>query len=144
MMIQRSMTLLYDRGRLKYMYISEPECGLHAFTLRILRRSHRLKMFLRPVQRLPLIKNLVELEKEAADNDVAKAVMLATQLNRRQGRRRMRRYWVRPWLERRPLLGQYERLMAELLRVEDVSAFRKFVRMDSKMFVGFFSGWVPD
>ena len=88
-------------------------------------------MFLRPLQRLPLIKNLVELEREAADNDIAKALMLATQLNRRQ-RRRMRRYWVRPWLERRPLLGQYERLMAEL-RVEDVSAFRKFVRMDAEM-----------
>ena len=88
-------------------------------------------MFLRPMQRLPLIKNLVELEREAADNDIAKALMLATQLNRRQ-RRRMRRYWVRPWLESRPLLGQYERLMAEL-RVEDVSAFRKFVRMDAEM-----------
>ena len=45
----------------------------------------------------------------------------------------MRRYWVRPLLEGRPLLGQYERLMAEL-REEDVSTFRKFVRMDQEMF----------
>ena len=100
-------------------------------------------MFLQPVQRLPLIKNLVELEREGADNDVAKALMLATQLNRRQRRRRMRGYWVRPWLVRRPLLGQYERLIAEL-REEDVSAFRKFVRMDPEMFRDFFSSWVPD
>ena len=106
-MIQRSMTLSYDWGRLRY--ISEPDCGLYAFTCRILRRSRRLKVFLQPVQRLPLIQNLVELEKEAADNDVAMALMLANQLNRRQRRRRMRQYWVRP------LLGQYERLNAELL-----------------------------
>ena len=140
-MIQRSMTLLYDWGGLRY--ISASECGLHAFTVRILRRSHRLKMFLQPVQRLPLIKNLVELEREAADNNVAKALMLATQLNRRQRRGRMRPYWVRPWLERRPLLGQYGRLMAES-REEYVSAFKKFVRMDPEMFRDFFSGWVPD
>ena len=41
----------------------------------------------------------------------------------------MRRYWVRPLLERRPLLGPYERLMAEL-REKAVSAFSTFVRMD--------------
>ena len=51
-------------------------------------------MFLQPVQRLPLIKNLVEIEREAADNNVAKALMLATQLNRQQRRRRMRQYLV--------------------------------------------------
>ena len=45
----------------------------------------------------------------------------------------MRRYWVKPLLEGRPLLGQYERLMAEL-REEDVYIFRKFVRMDPEMF----------
>ena len=89
-------------------------------------------MFLQPVQRLPLIQNLVELEREAADNDVVMALMLANQLNRRQ-RRRMKRYWVKPLLEGRPLLGHYARLMAEL-REEDVYIFRKFVRMDPEMF----------
>ena len=45
----------------------------------------------------------------------------------------MRRYWVRSWLERQPLLGQYERPLAEL-REDDVSAFRNFVKMDPEMF----------
>ena len=33
-----------------------------------------IKMFLQPVQRLGLIQNLVQLEREAADNDVAMAL----------------------------------------------------------------------
>ena len=69
-----------------------------------------------------------------ADSDVAMALILANQRNRWQMKRRMRRYWVRPWFwGDDPLLGQYERPMADL-RKEDVSAFRNFVRMDPEMF----------
>ena len=84
------------------------------------------------MQRLPLIKNLVELEREAADNGVAKALMLATQLNRRQRRRRMRRHLVQA-IVREATPSWAVCLMAELWE-EDVSAFIKFVRMDPEMF----------
>lgn len=49
------------------------------------------------------------------------AVMLALlaeeeRIRAERRRRRPRQMWVRPWLLRRPLYGQYERLMAELER----------------------------
>ena len=88
-------------------------------------------MLLAPVQRLQLLQNLMELEREIAENDVAIAHHLQNQRNR--GGRRRRRFWVRPWLLRRPVLGQYERLMAEL-RYEDVPAYKNFVRVDPEMF----------
>jgi len=54
--------------------------------------------------------------------------------HRRVQRRRQRRtVWVRPWLERRVQLGQYTRLMEEL-RLEDVRAFKNFVRVEPEMF----------
>ena len=86
-------------------------------------------MFLPPVQRLHLVRNLVELDREVAENDV----FIAQQQLENQNRRRRRRYWVRPWLLRRPLLGQYERLMSEL-RDEDMAAFMNFVRLEPAMF----------
>jgi hypothetical protein len=48
-------------------------------------------------------------------------------------RRRRRRMWVRPWLLRRPLYGQYEKLMAELT-AEDVTGFKNFMRMEPDLF----------
>ena len=47
------------------------------------------------------------------------------------------------WLERRPRLVQYERLIAEL-REEDVSAFRNFVGWTRKCFGSFISVWAAD
>ena len=38
-----------------------------------------------------------------------------------------------PWLLRRPILGQYERLMKEL-NDEDVPAFKNFVKVEPAMF----------
>ncbi len=51
----------------------------------------------------------------------------------RDGRRRRRRYWVKPWISRRPLQGQYEQLMSEL-RDEDGPEFRNYTRLDPPMF----------
>ena len=48
-------------------------------------------------------------------------------------RRRRRQMWVRPWLLRRPLYGQYEKLMAELT-AEDVGGFKNFMRMEPDLF----------
>ena len=46
---------------------------------------------------------------------------------------RRRRWWVRPWLMRRPLYGQYETLMAELMR-EHHGDFKAFLRIEPEMF----------
>lgn len=50
------------------------------------------------------------------------------------GRRRKRkRWWVRPWILRRPLFGQYEQLMVELEN-EDIQSFVNFTRFDPETF----------
>ena len=48
-------------------------------------------------------------------------------------RRQRRRFWVRPWILRRPELGLYHRLMVEL-RNEDPTCFQNFMRMPPAMF----------
>ena len=40
--------------------------------------------------------------------------------------------WVRSWLQRRVLHGQYEKLVAELR--EDVRGFRKYMRIYPELF----------
>ena len=47
-------------------------------------------------------------------------------------RRKRRSVWVKPWLLRRPIYGQYEKLMAELVG-EDVNSFKNFMRMDHEI-----------
>lgn len=62
------------------------------------------------------------------------ALMAAEEEERQQGRqRRPRSCWIRPWLERRPLLGAFERLMGELER-EARGDFKGFLRMEPAMF----------
>ena len=51
-----------------------------------------------------------------------------------QRRRRRRTWWVKPWIGRRLEFGQYIRLLEEL-RLEDVPAFRNFLRMEPELFV---------
>ena len=51
----------------------------------------------------------------------------------RKRKRKRRSEWVRLWLLRRPLYGQYEKLMAELVG-EDVNSFKNFMRMDPDTF----------
>ena len=48
-------------------------------------------------------------------------------------RRKRKRWWVRPWILRRPLFGQYEQLMVELEN-EDVQSFVNFTRFDPETF----------
>ena len=52
---------------------------------------------------------------------------------RRRRRRRRRTVWVRLWLQRRSLHGQFEQLMEEL-QLEDPAAFKNFMRMEPAMF----------
>ena len=66
---------------------------------------------------------------------------LAQALRRRQ---RRHRWWVRPWLtvERRLQYGQFETLMQEL-RNEDVSSFKKYLRITPDMFDEIFQCVTP-
>ena len=80
--------------------------------------------------RLQLFNWVLQLNRQQNMNNMMMVQVL--QMNRRVQRRR-RAVWVRPWLERRIELGQYSRLMEEL-QVEDVRAFKNFMRMDPEMF----------
>lgn len=66
----------------------------------------------------------------------SKLVLVKRQLEEeasRSRRKRKKRLWARSWLLRRPLYGQYEKLMHELTS-EDVSGYKNFLRMDPEMF----------
>ena len=60
----------------------------------------------------------------------------AADCKRRTKRRRQQRrkeIWVRQWLTRRPLYGQYEQLMRERNR-EDADGYRNLLRVDADKF----------
>ena len=48
-------------------------------------------------------------------------------------RRRPRSVWVKPWIQRRMLFGQYDTLMQELMR-ESKGDFKRYMRMTPEMF----------
>lgn len=52
------------------------------------------------------------LYQEKEDDEAALALLLY----QRRRRRRRRKYWMRPWITRRPIFGDYDNLMAELER----------------------------
>ena len=47
--------------------------------------------------------------------------------------RRRRRWWVKPWLQRRQMLDDYDNLMQELMRECD-GDFKAYMRMSPDMF----------
>ncbi len=71
--------------------------------------------------------NLIQLDMDVAQNQLA----IAMHQKRTAHRRRM--WWMWPWLQRRTLYGQYERLMTEL-KVEYPAAFKNFVRVKLAIF----------
>lgn len=76
------------------------------------------------LQRLAIILDA----QQQQDDELAVALLVL-----RRRRRRERRFWVRPWILRRQLFGQYETLMAEL-ELESHGDFRGFMRMEPGMF----------
>ncbi len=76
---------------------------------------------------LQIANNLVQLDMDVSQNQLAIA------MNQRRRAHRRKRWWMRPWLQRRTLYGQYERLIAEL-EVEDPASLKNFVRVGSAMF----------
>ena len=63
------------------------------------------------------------------------AALLARLIQARQELRgrRQRRWWVRPWIERRRLFGQYDTLFQELER-ESHGDYQSYIRMDPALF----------
>ena len=59
--------------------------------------------------------------------------LMAEEEEQARDQRRRRTMWVRPWIQRRPLLGQYDTLMQELIR-ESRGDFKGYLRMDPEMF----------
>ena len=66
-----------------------------------------------PPRRLELMLTRLRMEQQQMMGAVA-AVILLRQRNQQNERRRQ--YWVRPWIERRSLYGNYSKLMRELER----------------------------
>ena len=60
-------------------------------------------------------------------------LILAAYLHRRRKRSRQRSCWVRPWIARRPFLGEYHTLMGELER-EAKGDFKAYLRVDPTLF----------
>ncbi len=82
-----------------------------------------------PVRRLQLAQLLLQLDNQ--QNDIVQHQH--QQVIRPRKQRRHRRWWCKPWLLRRPALGQFEHLMVELV-VEDPAGFQNFVRCEPAMF----------
>ena len=75
----------------------------------------------------------MDLEEEADEDDVIEA-RIHQHIARQQNRVRVqRRYWIRPWIQRRGDFGHYNRLMKELEN-EDRQSFNNFLRMPLEMF----------
>ncbi|WAR25935.1 hypothetical protein MAR_011639 [Mya arenaria] len=66
-------------------------------------------------------------------NLVLAAILEAAERERQRTRRRERRWWVREWILRRALFGQYETLMKEL-EAEHAADFKAFLRMEPQMY----------
>ncbi|WAR29100.1 hypothetical protein MAR_002668, partial [Mya arenaria] len=66
-------------------------------------------------------------------NLVLAAILEAAERERQRARRRERRWWVRAWIIRRPLFGQYETLTKEL-EAEHAADFKAFLRMEPQMY----------
>ena len=67
------------------------------------------------------------------NTNLAVALLLHKMLKKKKRKAKKKSYWTRPWLLRRPMYGQYEKLMKELEN-EDVASFKNFMRVDPALF----------
>ena len=65
-------------------------------------------------------------------NNLTMALIIG-EIQRLQGERRVRQYWVRPWIERRRLFGQYHTLFQQFER-ESHGDYQPYIRMDPNTF----------
>jgi hypothetical protein len=82
---------------------------------------------------LPPRPTLIELQEEELEEEQHFELLAALYVYRRRLDRRPRRFWVRPWIERRCFFGQYDTLMMELER-EHHGDFLNYLRMEPAMF----------
>lgn len=75
------------------------------------------------------------LEEEIVVNGaiIALLKLKSSQVQRKKRNSAQRKWWSRPWLQRRMLFGQYENLMREMAQ-EDVPGFKNFVRVEPALF----------
>jgi len=85
-----------------------------------------------PPQRLAAL-HLELAQLRVRHNILLLALIAAAGEEEEQGRHRPRSVWVKPWLQRRTLYGQYDTLMMELMR-ESQGDFRNYMRMTPKVF----------
>ena len=67
------------------------------------------------------------------DDDLLDVIVIMVAHDLIQHQRRRRRFWVKPWLERRAMLGQYNTLLQELDR-ESEGDYMGYIRMDRTLF----------
>ena len=84
------------------------------------------------------VAELMQMQLSAAEMNLlaAEVSVLARKLQeeqKRQRRRERKRFWARSWSLRRPLYGQYEKLLNELT-AEDGTVYKNFLRMDPATF----------
>ena len=72
-----------------------------------------------------------QIEERAAEDDLA--IIQLAQNRRKRKRRAYRRFWVRPWIQRRQNFGHYHRLMHEL-ETEDRQSLVNFLRVPPEIF----------
>ena len=74
------------------------------------------------------------LRAQLLDEEERHAAILARLIQERQRQMRgRRRWWVRPWIERRRLFGQFDTLFKELER-ESHGDYMSYIRMDPNLF----------
>ncbi len=86
-----------------------------------------------PIQRLQIANFLLQQDNINTQDDLQIDQAVQIRQQRRRRTRRAKAVWVWHWLQRRPLYGQYEKLMVEL-EDEYVAGFSNLLRMDPAMF----------
>ena len=82
-------------------------------------------------QRLLVLDLELQLQEDQERHDVI--LMALVQQRQRENARRYRRWWVKPWIMRRRLFGQYHTLFRELER-ECHGDYMSYIRIDPNMF----------
>lgn len=83
--------------------------------------------------RVRLLQLQLEQARARREQDAIVMVLVAQQQEEERRERRRRRWWVKPWILRRQLYGQYDTLMQELMR-ECQGDFKSYMRMEPCMF----------
>ena len=121
--IVRSSYAFDPRGGYKYKDRGKHQAYIHHIST----EAYLFVMAIIP-QRVAILRRMLRDEEERHDAILA----LLIREHQRQ-RRQHRRWWVKPWIERRRLVGQYYTLFQELNR-ESEADYMNYMRMSRDMF----------